>query len=377
MKSPLFSNISVGQVFINLFLGVMICLSFCSCSVLKTMTSYSQFKEIRSARFRKISLALKDVGTINDFAVYKSYIIVISACRTEGELIHIYNKYNGSLIMDTLYTGNGYGEIRSNSDCSINTVTGVIEFFDAANSKHLSFQIDTLLLKNSNSIFESAYNENTIANRQTFETEYGRLVVNNLTYFWDSIENIPRLRLTDSSGMVLSEIYGYHFIGQENKDKFRYGKNLVTLSPDNTKFAVAIPLGGIMDLYSLCGLQITNTATSSLICIDSLFVDEFTLKNNGDNVYTFSDICSTNKKIYCVFDGENSKSKVISQTNGLLYSKIAIYDWMANGLFLIITDYEIEQAFVPEDGKFLYAIIKDNNGDRFIGRLRLPYRYRC
>ena len=53
------------------------------------------------------------------------------------------------------------------------------------------------------------------------------------------------------------------------------------------------------------------------------------------------------------------------------YRNVAIYDWKGKALIRILTDSSIERLCADEEHNVLYGVIKDENGNQFIGRLRM------
>lgn len=54
-----------------------------------------------------------------------------------------------------------------------------------------------------------------------------------------------------------------------------------------------------------------------------------------------------------------------------MYKNVAIYDWKGNGLVRILTDSRIEKLCADEEYNVLYGVVKDENGNKFIGQLRM------
>lgn len=338
-------------------------LPFVSCSVSKNITAGHDFREEYSVKFKRISANIPSNTVHSKLSVYKSYLVL--ACPVDL-MVYIYDKNRGKCIMSCSLSQKRRGIARC---CNIDSETGVLDFFGMSDSTYVSVQVDSLL-SYSISAINTEYNTDGLAgNAVITDTKYGRLTVNNINMFWEDSSGVPRIQLKDTSGIQLSVIKDYPFLEDSKQGSLRYNWDYLAVSPDNEKFVLCYSYGGILDIYSLKNGAIKHVAARTYINLDSLFASY-----KERHIYTYADVFATNKRIYTAFDGKTKKSDILNHTNEkspLLYKNVAIYDWKGNGLVRILTDSRIEKLCADEEHNVLYGVVKDENGNKFIGRLRM------
>lgn len=344
-------------------------LPFVSCSVSKNITADHEFRKEYSAEFSRFSTCLPSNTVKSRLSVYKSYLVL--ACPVDLA-VDVYDKNRGECIMSCSLSQEGRGIARC---CNIDSETGVIDFFGMSDSTKVSVQVDSLLSYGITAVNTEYSTDGLAGNTVIADTKYGRLIVNNINFFWEDSSGLPRIQLKDTSGNQLSVIKDYPFLEASKQDKLIYNRDYLAVSPDNEKFVLCYGYGGVLDIYSLKNGALKHTTTRTCINLDSLFASYSGFLHYSEmDIYTYADVFATNKRIYTAFDGKTKKSDILNHSNGkspVLYRNVAIYDWKGNALIRILTDSSIERLCADEEHNILYGVINDENGNQFIGRLRM------
>ena len=338
-------------------------LPFVSCSVSKNITAGHDFHEEYSAEFKRFSANIISNTVHSKLSVYKSYLVL--ACPVDFT-VYIYDKNRGKCIMSCSLSQKRGG---TSGCCNIDSETGVLDFFGMSDYTYVSAQVDSLISYGVLAVNTEYSTGGLAGNTVITDTKYGRLTVNNINMFWEDSSGVPRIQLKNTSGIQLSVIKDYPFIEDSKQGRLRYNWDYLAVSPDNEKFVLCYSSGGILDIFCLKNGAIKHIAARTYINLDSLYVSY-----NERHIYTYADVFSTNKRIYTAFDGKTQKSDILNHTNGespLLYKNVAIYDWKGNGLVRILTDSRIEKLCADEEYNVLYGVVKDENGNKFIGQLRM------
>lgn len=211
-------------------------------------------------------------------------------------------------------------------------------------------------------------------NRHIVDLSDGVLYIGSESYLYRDTSSVNRMEYCARNGDVLSVWNEFPEIDDDRKRFIMYYQDRVTLSPDETRMAIATSLGGIPEIFSLDDGIIENTATKYFTEPD------FDVKENGgysfneNTVESFNDLTSNEDKIYAVFGGrillkENFAKPV--EDRDLVYTSIAVFDWKGSPEKIIHTDYRIEKICLDEEENMLYAVVNDIEGNAWIGRISI------
>lgn len=184
-------------------------LPFVSCSVSKNITADHEFRKEYSAEFSRFSTCLPSNTVKSRLSVYKSYLVL--ACPVDLA-VDVYDKNRGECIMSCSLSQEGRGIARC---CNIDSETGVIDFFGMSDSTKVSVQVDSLLSYGITAVNTEYSTDGLAGNTVIADTKYGRLIINNINFFWEDSSGLPRIQLKDTSGNQLSVIKNYPFFRRQ------------------------------------------------------------------------------------------------------------------------------------------------------------------
>lgn len=353
---------------------MLFCLLTSSCSTKhRVKYEFPEFKVMSNMKFELLTDTLFGFSAISDIAVHDNLVVMAATNLETGKCIHVFDKNNGKLLLSTLNSGRGPKELLYTLDCNFNRNDGVMTFYDALISKKLWFNVDSLFYGGLSAVKEEPYIYPQW-NRHIVDLSDGVLYIGSESYLYRDTSSVNRMEYCARNGDVLSVWNEFPEIDDDRKRFIMYYQDHVTLSPDETRMAIATSLGGILEIFSLDDGIIENTATKYFIEPD------FDVKENGgysfneNTVESFNDLTSTEDKIYAVFGGrillkENFAKPV--EDRDLVNTSIAVFDWKGSPEKIIHTDYRIEKICLDEEENMLYAVVNDIEGNAWIGRISI------
>ena len=333
--------------------------------------SLPEFKETVEEEFEVISDEIYGVKVISDMVVYGSKIIVCASNLEDGTILHIYDKESGEPLMHTLNSGRGPKELIYPGNMSFNEDSGTMVFFDIIASKRLDIDMDGLMEHGLDAV-EEVYWPSRLWNLRNIALKNGSLHTYNISYLQRDTSKVMRLEMRDRYGNILSAYNEFPVIDNDRKRFMMYTNEIIAVSPDEEKMAIASSLGGILETFSLKNGEIRNKATKYFIEPD--FSIEGNRYNYDNLLDCFSDLYAEDDVIYAAYGGEVRMSENRNrppEEQSLSYRNIAVFDWEGRALKKIRTDYRIERLCLDKGENTIYAVIKDTEGRAYIGRIRL------
>ena len=144
----------------------------------------------------------------------------------------------------------------------------------------------------------------------------------------------------------------------------------VSISPDESKFAIVSTYSAVIEMYNLPSLK---RRYLGLFAGQEYDVRSGNIVLTNSTAVNFTDVYATNRHVYTAF----SNIPVLPNKNRSLSEKmlennnIDIYDWNGKPIRRIVTDYCIEKLCVDEKEEYAYAIISDFSDNYCIGKIRI------
>lgn len=357
--------------YIAMMLSVFQILPGCNGDIQKSEYSFPGFKETAEAEFEVISDELFGLNAISDITVRGSKIIVCSVSLEDGKIMHLYDKGNVGPPMHILNYGRGPKELLFASNISFSHVTGTMTFSDNLAAKQVNVNVDVLAERGLDAVDEVQW-QVPRWNVHNLKLEKGNLLTYNIGYLQRDTSKVMRLEMRDRYGNILSAYNEFPVIDNDRKRFMMYTNEIIAVSPDEEKMAIASSLGGILETFSLKNGEIRNKATKYFIEPD--FSIEGNRYNYDNLLDCFSDLYAEDDVIYAAYGGEVRMSENRNrppEEQSLSYRNIAVFDWEGRALKKIRTDYRIERLCLDKGENTIYAVIKDTEGRAYIGRIRL------
>lgn len=345
-------------------------LAGCAGKSQKADYSIPEFKETADAEFEIISEELFGLNAISDIAVHDSTVIVTAVSLEDGKILHLYDKDSGTPLMHTLNYGRGPKELLFASNSCFDNNSATMTFFDNIASKKLTVNMDSLLVHGLDAVDETSW-QAPRWNVHDITLTKGNLLTYNISFLQRDTSSIKRLVLTDKSGNAVSTYDAFPEMDDDRKRFMIYANEIIAVSPNEEKFAVASSLGGILETFSLEDGVIENLSTRYFVEPD------FTMEGNryvyDDLMDAFCDLHATDDVLIAAYGGETrmTDSHTAREERIPPFRNIAIFDWKGNALKLIRTDHRIDRLCFEKEENTIYAVIKDYDGRSLIGRIRL------
>ena len=290
------------------------------------------------------------MGLCYDIDFYKDYLLV-SAYRSDRELLNFFDKNSGLYIKSILPKGRGAGEALSLKDFDLDQATGKAVFYDLIGNKLTNFIVDSVI---------SHEKAGAYIHSRNYPIYMYRVLQGNNSYIAEGgyKEDDKRLRLSIVEND--SAIYKYYTFpnvkipgtdAQGIEPAYTYGSR-IAISPDKKRLAYSTNYGAILEIFDLTPEQI------KLNTIKGFYRPVYSLEKNsiqsipGETVWGFIDLYATDKYIYTIFSGSKNPKDT---------KNIAVFDWQGNCLDLYTTDYRLEKICVDEANRKIYANGLDSN----------------
>lgn len=284
------------------------------------------------------------MGLCYDIDCYNDYLLV-SAYRSDSELLNFFDKNSGRYIKSILPKGRGAGEALSLKDFDLDQATGKVIFYDLIGNKLTHFIIDSVTAHENAGKYIHSRNY-PIYMYRVLQGNNGYIAEGGLKEDGKSV----RLSIIEND----SAIYKYYTFpdvripGTDLKGiepAYTYGSR-IAISPDKKRLAYSTNYGAILEIFDLTPGQI------KLNTIKGFYRPAYTLDKNSiqsipdETVWGFIDLYATDKYIYTIFSGSKNPKET---------RNIAVFDWKGNCLDLYTTDYRLDKLCVDEENRKIYA----------------------
>ena len=322
-----------------------------------------KFPTEREAEWELISDELY-VNVVYGLWEYKSYLLVPVSDMKTGHNLWIYDKNTGKRIWSGIKDGRGPGETISGLR---NTyfADGVLTYYDDMKGSILRYQIDSILA--GSFLYREERYDPPAWTLRVVDLGSNRLYMKNVGYSSPDLHEVSRFELQDCTGQTMCQ-YDYFPI-RDPELRFRvYMYTPYSASPDKSRLAVGTCYGTVLETYGIGQDRIAPIAVRVFEEPD-LDISFGGYDYNDRTVLGFYDVCALDDRILTAYDGE-----VNPYWNGgdrLTHTKIAVFDWDAEPLELICTDYKIERLCYSEAENTIYAAVADRDGIMYLAKMKL------
>lgn len=339
----------------------------CGCDEQAAGYAFPEFKETVEAEFEIISNELFGLNAISDIAVHDSAVIVTAFSLEDGKILHLYDKNSGAPLMHTLNYGRGPKELLFASNSCFDDNSATMTFYDNIASKKLTVNLDSLLVHGLDAVDETSW-QAPRWNVHDITLEQGTLLTYNISFLQRDTSGIMRMEFRNSSGELVSAYDGFPEIDDDRKRFMMYTNEIISVSPNEERFAVTSSLGGILETFSLENGKIKKLSTGYFVKPD------FDMEGNryvyDDLIDAFCDLHADDDVLFAAYGGETKMSDKQDERIPP-FRNIAIFDWKGNALKLIRTDRRIDRLCFEKEDNTIFAVVKDPDGRSYIGRIRL------
>ena len=335
---------------------------FCSLFVMLASCNRAANNEYVSPKFAsniaiELELVSDDIGfnAVNDFYVYKDYLIIVAYDARSGKFLHVYDKLTGKSINSGIFRGRGPGEIISGAmNTSFNTDTGIVEMWDDDKCSWLYIDIDKFvenMMHDAVSEFYSGFSSHWVSRR--IPLNGGRtLNIYNPSYVQD-IALFDRMTITDETNDILGSLK--EFPDMEPEERWNvYNSVEISLSEDNTTLVTGTSYGAILEIFSLDGDAVSCEYTGKFA--PCALTEGKSGIDATNTCYGFADIEIVDKKIVAVYHG----GRYVKDEPFL--TDLAIWSLKGKALKKIETNYKLKRLAYDYDNDMLYLVVSDDSG---------------
>lgn len=290
------------------------------------------------------------MGLCYDIDYYKDYLL-LSAYRSDSELLNFFDKNSGRYVKSILPKGRGTGEALSLKDFDLDHTTGKVVFYDLVGNRLTDFMIDSVTTHE---------NAGKYIHSRNYPIYMYRVLQGNNGYIAEGglKEGGKRLRLSIiENDSTIYKYYKFPHVRIPGTDirgiesAYAYGSR-ITISPNKKQIAYTTGYGAILEIFDLTPGEIKlNTIKGFYRPVYSLYKNSIQ-SIPGETVWGFIDLYATDKYIYTIFSGSKNPKET---------RNIVVFDWKGNCLDLYTTDYRLDKLCVDEANRKIYANGLDTN----------------
>lgn len=363
-----------AQYFLALCMATCLYGTLISCSDTEDY-SRPKFKVETTGDFEIIGEELEDAGLTSKLWIHGDYVIAHYLKLSDQTYVHVFDKKTGEPVLDALRRGRGSNEILWTQNSVVDSNTGEVTFYDLQQDAKLTFSIDSLVEFGPSVIHKRDYRHRPWVSNIFPHHDDEEILITNPSFLTKDEDIEPRIRLMDSLGNVLAKYEVFPELDRKTLYSC-YSFPSAAISPDESKLALAIYCGAILETFSVARDTIKRRAIKRFI------KPEFTTDDMGnlgitENSYAgFQTLTAKDDLLYAVYDGEVNlfeNAKLPAGQKMTFSRNIAVFDWDGNPLKKIRTNYSVSAIDITEEesGKVLYAFIEDKEGHYFLGKMNI------
>lgn len=299
---------------------------------------------------------------------YKEWIVLIAFAGNDQDTFYLYEKATGRLLSSAVKYANGPREVTMGI-MNVTLNDGELSYNDMRTGKRLRFSIDEYVARGVDAVITESFEVQPYSCCVKFAGNKHISYVNKSYYPQDSFST-PRIQVADENGRS-SAAYDSETLEDSQIRFWTYSQPKITVSPDNTKMAVASGLGAILETFSLSS-GIKNTGIRYFFPPGIVVADD-SYDFTSEALLGFNDLCSTDDRIVASLDFSHKslESGGAVGDGKPVFSDIAVFDWNGMPDRLYHTGSRIEKLCVSREGGTAFAVIMDKEGGYSIGRLNL------
>jgi len=250
--------------------------------------------------------------------------------------------------------------------------SGVLTGIDMIGDKHLSFKLDSLLVRRPDVMVEAMNYHNFVQDVLPVHKTDNRVIINNFPYLSVDSLGYHRTKLINSFDETIAT-QDYIPFPDKEYEWWLYQQTVAEISPDGKHFVVGSIWGAILELYSLPDLTQNNVLW---------LVDPALEINNGLRLTdcTTAGLRDIEARDDCFYAAIGTKVPLLPnrdkpvEERELECNDIYVFDWSGNPLHHIEVDYNIERFCLNEKADTLYAVVSDREENLFLGWAALKTR---